>query len=159
MDKRKSGFLSVGDLEGCIHYKIIKYEKIKFLVIALKDSIEIYAWAPKPYHKFMAFKVCTFKCYLSFLLKGLGIFVSDSNQNPWFSSYCNHNYNSLGQSGIPWLLQADRLSDFSRFFFFLRHFLITLKCIFLGFQYNTIPQTLITRRTVHLRFNIVKLSL
>ncbi|XP_071511556.1 mitogen-activated protein kinase kinase kinase kinase 4-like isoform X3 [Diadema antillarum] len=56
MDKRKSGFLSVGDLEGCIHYKIIKYEKIKFLVIALKDSIEIYAWAPKPYHKFMAFK-------------------------------------------------------------------------------------------------------
>nr|XP_054770867.1 TRAF2 and NCK-interacting protein kinase-like [Lytechinus pictus] len=56
MDKRKSGFLAVGDLEGCIHYKIIKYEKIKFLVIALKDSIEIYAWAPKPYHKFMAFK-------------------------------------------------------------------------------------------------------
>jgi len=35
----------------------VKYEKIKFLVIALKDSIEIYAWAPKPYHKFMAFKV------------------------------------------------------------------------------------------------------
>lgn len=25
-------------------------------MIALKDSIEIYAWAPKPYHKFMAFK-------------------------------------------------------------------------------------------------------
>ncbi|XP_072180179.1 mitogen-activated protein kinase kinase kinase kinase 4-like [Diadema setosum] len=46
-----------GRPEGCIHYKIIKYEKIKFLVIALKDSIEIYAWAPKPYHKFMAFKV------------------------------------------------------------------------------------------------------
>jgi hypothetical protein len=35
----------------------VKYEKIKFLVIALRDSIEIYAWAPKPYHKFMAFKV------------------------------------------------------------------------------------------------------
>ena len=35
----------------------VKYEKIKFLVIALHDSIEIYAWAPKPYHKFMAFKV------------------------------------------------------------------------------------------------------
>lgn len=34
----------------------MKYERIKFLVIALKDSIEIYAWAPKPYHKFMAFK-------------------------------------------------------------------------------------------------------
>ena len=25
-------------------------------VSALRDSIEIYAWAPKPYHKFMAFK-------------------------------------------------------------------------------------------------------
>lgn len=34
----------------------VKYERIKFLVIALRDSIEIYAWAPKPYHKFMAFK-------------------------------------------------------------------------------------------------------
>ncbi|XP_038050196.1 mitogen-activated protein kinase kinase kinase kinase 4-like isoform X2 [Patiria miniata] len=56
MDKRKIGFVSVGDLEGCIHYKVVKYEKIKFLVIALKESIEIYAWAPKPYHKFMAFK-------------------------------------------------------------------------------------------------------
>jgi len=36
---------------------LVKYERIKFLVIALRDSIEIYAWAPKPYHKFMAFKV------------------------------------------------------------------------------------------------------
>ena len=26
------------------------------IYIALRDSIEIYAWAPKPYHKFMAFK-------------------------------------------------------------------------------------------------------
>ena len=26
-------------------------------MIALVNSIEIYAWAPKPYHKFMAFKV------------------------------------------------------------------------------------------------------
>lgn len=37
----------------------VKYERIKFLVIALKNSVEIYAWAPKPYHKFMAFKVIT----------------------------------------------------------------------------------------------------
>lgn len=35
----------------------MKYERIKFLVIALKNSVEVYAWAPKPYHKFMAFKV------------------------------------------------------------------------------------------------------
>lgn len=36
----------------------VKYERIKFLVLALKNSVEVYAWAPKPYHKFMAFKVC-----------------------------------------------------------------------------------------------------
>lgn len=36
---------------------LVKYERIKFLVIALKNAVEIYAWAPKPYHKFMAFKV------------------------------------------------------------------------------------------------------
>ncbi|EPY78440.1 TRAF2 and NCK interacting kinase isoform 9-like protein [Camelus ferus] len=35
----------------------VKYERIKFLVIALKNAVEIYAWAPKPYHKFMAFKI------------------------------------------------------------------------------------------------------
>lgn len=35
----------------------MRYEKIKFLVIALKNGVEVYAWAPKPYHKFMAFKV------------------------------------------------------------------------------------------------------
>lgn len=37
----------------------VKYERIKFLVIALKNAVEVYAWAPKPYHKFMAFKVMT----------------------------------------------------------------------------------------------------
>lgn len=36
---------------------LVKYERIKFLVIALKNAVEVYAWAPKPYHKFMAFKV------------------------------------------------------------------------------------------------------
>lgn len=35
----------------------VKYEKIKFLVVALRDSVGIYAWAPRPYHKFMDFKV------------------------------------------------------------------------------------------------------
>lgn len=38
----------------------MKYERIKFLVLALKNSVEVYAWAPKPYHKFMAFKVSMF---------------------------------------------------------------------------------------------------
>jgi len=55
--EKKQGWITVGDLEGCIHYKVVKYERIKFLVIALKNAVEIYAWAPKPYHKFMAFKV------------------------------------------------------------------------------------------------------
>lgn len=99
--EKKQGWITVGELEGCVHYKVgtkshllqglyldkylkdhlkhnkrvhlwclccasgllcrppaVKYERIKFLVIALKSSVEIYAWAPKPYHKFMAFKVC-----------------------------------------------------------------------------------------------------
>lgn len=55
--ERRNGWINVGDLQGAVHFCIVKYERIKFLVIALKDSIEIYAWAPKPYHKFMAFKV------------------------------------------------------------------------------------------------------
>uniref|UniRef100_A0A671XY25 non-specific serine/threonine protein kinase n=1 Tax=Sparus aurata TaxID=8175 RepID=A0A671XY25_SPAAU len=55
--EKRQGWTSVGDLEGCVHYKVVRYEKIKFLVIALKNAVEVYAWAPKPYHKFMAFKV------------------------------------------------------------------------------------------------------
>uniref|UniRef100_A0A4W5JYB5 non-specific serine/threonine protein kinase n=1 Tax=Hucho hucho TaxID=62062 RepID=A0A4W5JYB5_9TELE len=43
----------------CVCVFPVKYERIKFLVIALKNSVEIYAWAPKPYHKFMAFKSFT----------------------------------------------------------------------------------------------------
>lgn len=90
--EKKQGWITVGELEGCVHYKVgtkahsrvcgdkcftsllqddltknkrvlarpaVKYERIKFLVIALKSSVEIYAWAPKPYHKFMAFKVAS----------------------------------------------------------------------------------------------------
>ncbi|XP_069831293.1 TRAF2 and NCK-interacting protein kinase isoform X4 [Dendropsophus ebraccatus] len=57
--EKKQGWITVGDLEGCVHYKVVKYERIKFLVIALKSAVEIYAWAPKPYHKFMAFKSFT----------------------------------------------------------------------------------------------------
>ncbi|XP_064615647.1 misshapen-like kinase 1 isoform X2 [Liolophura sinensis] len=55
-NEKKNGWVNVGELTGCVHFKIVKYERIKFLVIALQDSVEIYAWAPKPYHKFMAFK-------------------------------------------------------------------------------------------------------
>uniref|UniRef100_A0A673LDI4 non-specific serine/threonine protein kinase n=1 Tax=Sinocyclocheilus rhinocerous TaxID=307959 RepID=A0A673LDI4_9TELE len=55
--EKKQGWTTVGELEGCVHYKVVKYERIKFLVIALKSLVEVYAWAPKPYHKFMAFKM------------------------------------------------------------------------------------------------------
>ncbi|XP_048884727.1 mitogen-activated protein kinase kinase kinase kinase 4 isoform X2 [Brienomyrus brachyistius] len=57
--EKRQGWTSVGELEGCVHYKVVRYEKIKFLVIALKNAVEVYAWAPKPYHKFMAFKSFT----------------------------------------------------------------------------------------------------
>lgn len=62
--ERRNGWINVGELQGAVHFKIVKYERIKFLVIALKESIEIYAWAPKPYHKFMAFKVSCFSFQL-----------------------------------------------------------------------------------------------
>lgn len=48
--------LTCTSLVLCLLFSV-KYERIKFLVIALKSSVEVYAWAPKPYHKFMAFKV------------------------------------------------------------------------------------------------------
>lgn len=50
-EKRAQRWVNVGDIEGAIHFKIVKYERIKFLMIAQRDSIEIYAWAPKPYRK------------------------------------------------------------------------------------------------------------
>ncbi|KAL5963527.1 Serine/threonine-protein kinase mig-15 [Taenia solium] len=58
---KKNGWVNVGEnLHGAVTFKIVKYDNIKFLVIALRDSVEIYAWAPRPYHKFMAFKARSF---------------------------------------------------------------------------------------------------
>jgi serine/threonine protein kinase len=54
--EKRNGWVNVGDLQGAIHFKIVRYERIKFLVVGLENSVSIYAWAPKPYHKFMAFK-------------------------------------------------------------------------------------------------------
>ncbi|KAI6173699.1 Serine/threonine-protein kinase mig-15 [Aphelenchoides besseyi] len=54
--EKRNGWVNVGDLQGAIHFKIVRYERIKFLVVGLDHSVAIYAWAPKPYHKFMAFK-------------------------------------------------------------------------------------------------------
>ncbi|XGW21730.1 hypothetical protein V3C99_004585 [Haemonchus contortus] len=54
--EKRNGWVNVGDLQGAIHFKIVRYERIKFLVVGMENSIEIYAWAPKPYHKFMSFK-------------------------------------------------------------------------------------------------------
>ncbi|XP_065644866.1 serine/threonine-protein kinase mig-15 isoform X2 [Hydra vulgaris] len=55
-DKSKQFHSTVGDFEGCSHYKLVNFHRIKFLAIAVGYAIEVYAWAPKPYHKFMAFK-------------------------------------------------------------------------------------------------------
>ncbi|XP_065324281.1 homeobox protein 2-like isoform X2 [Gordionus sp. m RMFG-2023] len=54
--EKKNGWINVGELQAVVHFKIVKFERIKFMVLALKNCVEIYAWAPKPYHKFMAFK-------------------------------------------------------------------------------------------------------
>uniref|UniRef100_A0A4W5QRE0 non-specific serine/threonine protein kinase n=1 Tax=Hucho hucho TaxID=62062 RepID=A0A4W5QRE0_9TELE len=45
--EKKQGWVTVGELEGCVHYKVVKYERITFLVIAQRNAVEIYAWAPK----------------------------------------------------------------------------------------------------------------
>lgn len=50
-------FICAFHFEAFVSLCTVRYEKIKFLVIALKNAVEVYAWAPKPYHKFMAFKV------------------------------------------------------------------------------------------------------
>jgi len=54
--QRQRQYTTVGDFEGCTHYKLVNFHRIKFLAIAVDYSIEVYAWAPKPYHRFMAFK-------------------------------------------------------------------------------------------------------
>ena len=45
----------------------VQHERMKFLVIATKTDVEVYAWAQKPYSKFMQFKVsyCLMKAALS----------------------------------------------------------------------------------------------
>lgn len=54
--RSRHGFSSVGELDQCIHFKVVQHEKMKFLCIATKSSVEVYAWAQKPYSKFMQFK-------------------------------------------------------------------------------------------------------
>lgn len=53
---KQRDYTTVGEFEGCTHYKLVNFHRIKFLAIAVGHAIEVYAWAPKPYHKFMAFK-------------------------------------------------------------------------------------------------------
>jgi hypothetical protein len=56
---KKPGYSSIGDLEGCTTFKLINYQRLRFLVIAQGNVIQMFAWAPKPYHKFMPYKVFT----------------------------------------------------------------------------------------------------
>ncbi|KAL3091649.1 hypothetical protein niasHT_024231 [Heterodera trifolii] len=53
---QKHGLCSVATDREKERMDKLRYERIKFLVIGIEDSISIYAWAPKPYNKFMAFK-------------------------------------------------------------------------------------------------------
>ena len=76
--RSRHGFTPVGELDQCVHFKVgeslsqhyapvlqslplspphpVQHGKMKFLVIATKTSVEVYAWAQKPYSKFMQFK-------------------------------------------------------------------------------------------------------
>uniref|UniRef100_A0AC35TPK6 CNH domain-containing protein n=1 Tax=Rhabditophanes sp. KR3021 TaxID=114890 RepID=A0AC35TPK6_9BILA len=54
--EKRNGWVNVGDLQNILHFKIIRYERIKFLIIGLEDSIELHAWTLRPYNRFMAFK-------------------------------------------------------------------------------------------------------
>lgn len=100
--ERRNGWINVGDLQGAVHFKIVKYERIKFLVIALKDSIEIYAWAPKPYHKFMAFKVGLRKSLSKFSSHGF-YFIEFwwTGTSPAFGR--SHHWGSVETEGDLWL--------------------------------------------------------
>ncbi|KAI0979099.1 hypothetical protein GJ496_008389 [Pomphorhynchus laevis] len=55
-ENMRNSLMSVGYLENVKHFKTIKYQRIRFLAMAVQSSVEVYAWAPKPYSKFMAFK-------------------------------------------------------------------------------------------------------
>ena len=34
----------------------MKFERIKFLVVAIRNGVDVFAWAPKPYNRFMLYK-------------------------------------------------------------------------------------------------------
>ena len=41
----------------CVWLCAVQHERMKFLCIGTRMGVEVYAWAQKPYSKFMAFKV------------------------------------------------------------------------------------------------------
>lgn len=49
-------FTSVGNVDRCSSYQLSSYEHMRFLVVAHKNKVSVYLWAPKPYHRFMVFK-------------------------------------------------------------------------------------------------------
>ena len=38
--ERRAGWINVGDLSSAVHFKIVKYERIKFLVIGRSTELE-----------------------------------------------------------------------------------------------------------------------
>ena len=66
----------------------MNFHRIKFLAIATEDKIEVYAWAPKPYHKFMAFKVSTLIVFQPFNEVLIKVFLIKLLQLRRLSSLC-----------------------------------------------------------------------
>ena len=109
-----------------IHHLICLYPRSEFWAAADVDWIEICyrsrvmreLWSRITCRRFLisASISCAWPHLLQFLYKStfrwLGNIASDSETKIGFSSCCNHNSKHLGQSGIPWLLQPDRLSDY-----------------------------------------------
>ena len=38
--ERRAGWINVGDLSSAVHFKIVKYERIKFLVIGRSTELD-----------------------------------------------------------------------------------------------------------------------
>lgn len=52
-------YIDIDNIQNVTMYKYVQYERIRFLIVLAKHTIEVYAWAPKPYSKFMKFKSYT----------------------------------------------------------------------------------------------------
>lgn len=56
--KKSELFHSVHDIQNCVTFKLVRYNKLRFLVVASLMKVHVFLWAPKPYN--------TFKVYAEF---------------------------------------------------------------------------------------------